>query len=177
VLDPILPPPHLVICGAGPDAPALVSVATMLGWRVTVADPRRRLLATAAIDPATRLDVEPAEVPDLLGAQPATAVVVMSHDYLRDAAFVGAFAGRGVEYLGVLGPRERTARLLHELEAAGTPLSQRDREVLHAPAGLDLGADGPQEVALAIAAEILAALRGGAGGPLRDRQGPIHPPM
>ena len=177
VLDPILPPPHLVICGAGPDAPALVGVATTLGWRVTVADPRRRLLATAAVDPALRLDAEPAAVPDSLGAQPASAVVVMSHDYLRDAAFLGAFAGRGVAYLGVLGPRDRTERLLAELETAGTPLSVADRAVLHAPAGLDLGADGPQEVALAIAAEILAALRGVGGGSLRDRTGPIHPPM
>jgi xanthine/CO dehydrogenase XdhC/CoxF family maturation factor len=177
VLDPILPPPHLVICGAGPDAPALVGVATMLGWRVTVADPRRRLLAAAAVEPALRLDAEPAEVPDRLGAHPASAVVVMSHDYLRDAAFLGAFAGRGAAYLGVLGPRERTARLLDELRSAGTPLSDADRSVLHAPAGLDLGADGPQEVALAIAAEILAALRGAGGGSLRDRGGPIHPPM
>ena len=116
-------------------------------------------------------------MPDSLGAQPASAVVVMSHDYFRDAAFLGAFAGRGVAYLGVLGPRDRTERLLAELEAAGTPLSDADRAVLHAPAGLDLGADGPQEVALAIAAEILAALRGAGGGSLRDRPGPIHPPM
>lgn len=177
VLDPILPPPHLVICGAGPDAPALVGVATMLGWRVTVADPRRGLLASAAVDPAARLDAEPAAVPDSLGAQPASAVVVMSHDYLRDAAFLGAFMGRGVAYLGVLGPGDRTERLLAELEASGTPLSDADRAVLHAPAGLDLGADGPQEVALAIAAEILAALRAAGGGSLRDRPGPIHPPM
>lgn len=177
VLDPILPPPHLVICGAGPDAPALVSVAATLGWRVTVADPRRRLLATAAVEPALRLDVEPAAVPDSLGAQPASAVVVMSHDYVRDAAFLGAFAGRGVAYLGVLGPRDRTERLLAELAASGAPLTDADRAALHAPAGLDLGADGPQEVALAIAAEILAALRGAGGGPLRDRPGPIHPPM
>ena len=177
VLDPIVPPPHLVICGAGPDAPALVEVATSLGWRVTVADPRRRLLATAAIDPAVRLDAEPAAVPDSLGAQPASAVVVMSHDYVRDAAFLGAFVGRGVAYLGVLGPRDRTERLIAELEASGTPLSEIDRAALHAPAGLDLGADGPQEVALAVAAEILAALRDAAGSPLRDRPGPIHPPM
>lgn len=177
VLDPILPPPHLVICGAGPDAPALVNVATELGWRVTVADPRRRLLAAAAVEPATRIDAEPAEVPDHLGAQPASAVVVMSHDYVRDAAFVAAFAGRGVAYLGVLGPRDRTERLLAELEASGSPLTAADLHALHAPAGLDLGGDGPQEVALAIAAEILATLRGRAAGPLRDRPGPIHPPM
>ena len=60
-------------------------------------------------------------MPGRLGAQPASAVVVMSHDYLRDAAFLGAFAGRGVAYLGVLGPRERTERLLDELGGLGHP--------------------------------------------------------
>jgi xanthine/CO dehydrogenase XdhC/CoxF family maturation factor len=177
VADPILPPPHLVVCGAGPDAGPLVGAAAELGWRVTVADPRRRLLAAARVDPATRIDVTPDELPNRLGQQPVDAVVVMSHDFLRDAAFLGAFAGRGVPYLGVLGPRDRTERLVAELGTRGIALTDADRAALHAPAGLDLGADGPQEVALAVVAEILSVLRGAAGGPLRDRPGPIHPPM
>jgi xanthine dehydrogenase accessory factor len=98
-------------------------------------------------------------------------VVVMSHDYLRDAAFLGSFLGRGVAYLGVLGPRDRTDRLLAELPSA---LSDDDRRRLHAPAGLDIGADGSEQVATAIVAEILAVLHGRSGGSLRTIGGSIH---
>ena len=95
----------------------------------------------------------------------------MSHDYLRDAAFVGGFIGRGVTYLGILGPRDRTDRLLAELETAP---SAADLAVLHAPAGLDIGADGAEQVATSIVAEILSVLHGRSGGRLRERPGPIH---
>ena len=74
-------------------------------------------------------------------------------------------------YLGILGPRDRTDRLLAELDP---PLGAGDLSVLHAPAGLDIGADGAEQVATAIVAEILAVLHGRGAGPLRDRPGPIH---
>lgn len=167
VLDPILAPTHLVVCGAGPDASKLVDAARRLGWRVTVADPRRALLANVRFGDAERCDAEPAEAPDRIGVTPRTAVVIMSHHYTRDAAYLGAFRDRGAAYVGVLGPRERTDRLLAEL---GPDAEQ----TLHAPAGLDIGADGPEEVATAIVAEIIATLQGYGGGPLRDRPGPIH---
>ncbi len=176
ILDPILSPPHLVICGAGPDAPPLVALADALGWQVTVADPRRRLLANPALDPAARCDAPAAEAAARIGPEGVSAVIVMSHSLLRDAEFLGGFVGHGVRYLGVLGPRDRTDRILAELTAQGHPLTDADREALHAPAGLDLGADSPDEVALAIAAEIMGVLRGARAGPLRDRPGPIHDP-
>jgi xanthine/CO dehydrogenase XdhC/CoxF family maturation factor len=74
-------------------------------------------------------------------------------------------------YLGVLGPRDRTERLLNELSS---PPSDADLGVLHAPAGLDLGADGAEQVATSIVAEILAVLHGRSGGHLRSRTGAIH---
>jgi xanthine dehydrogenase accessory factor len=167
VLDPILPPMHLVICGAGPDAVALLDAARRMDWRVTMADPRRALLANARFGDAERCDAEPSEAADRIGVTPRTAVVIMSHDYMRDGAYLAGFLGRGAAYVGVLGPRERTDRLLaeHRITPDGS---------LHAPAGLDIGADGPEEVATAIAAEILATLHGHGGGPLRERTGPIH---
>jgi xanthine/CO dehydrogenase XdhC/CoxF family maturation factor len=177
ILDPILPPPHLVICGAGADAPPLVALAAALDWRVTVADPRRRRLANPALGPAARCDAPAAEAAARIGPDQASAVIVMSHNLLRDAEFLGGFVGHGIRYLGVLGPRDRTDRMLDEVAAQGHPLTDADRAALHAPAGLDLGADGPDEVALAIVAEILGVLRGAGGGSLRDHRGPIHPPM
>lgn len=171
VLDPILPPLHLVVCGAGPDAGPLVAAGLRLGWRVAVVDPRRSLLRQERFPGATLSDVEPARAADAVGAGEWTAVVLMSHDYLRDAAFLASFLGRGVPYLGVLGPRERTERLLAELvQAPGSA----DLAAICFPAGLDIGADGAEEVATAIIGEILAVLRGRTGIPLRDRPGPIH---
>ena len=171
VLDPILPPLHLVVCGAGPDAGPLVRAALRQGWRVDVVDPRRTWLRPDRFPGARLLDVEPGEAGEATGAGEWTAVVVMSHDYLRDASFVGGFLGRGVTYLGILGPRDRTDRLLAELPSQP---SEKDLAVLHAPAGLDIGADGAEQVATAIVAEILAVLHGRSGGSLRDRPGPIH---
>lgn len=171
ILDPILPPLHLVVCGAGPDAAPLVAAGLRQGWRVTVVDPRRSFLREDRFPGAALLGAQPAEAGRTAGAGAWTAVVIMSHDYLRDAAFLGSFLGRGVPYLGVLGPRDRTERLLAELRAEPT---EADAAALHAPAGLDIGADGSEQVATAIVAEILAVLHGRSGGHLRSRAGPIH---
>lgn len=171
VLDPILPPLHLVVCGAGPDAGPLVAAGVRQGWRVDVVDPRRAFLRADRFPGARLLDAEPAAAADASGAGEWTAVVVMSHDYVRDGEFLGGFLGRGVTYLGVLGPRDRTERLIGELEPAP---SGADLAALHAPAGLDIGADGAEQVATSIVAEILAVLHGRTGGPLRERPGPIH---
>jgi xanthine/CO dehydrogenase XdhC/CoxF family maturation factor len=171
VLDPILPPLHLVLCGAGPDAGPLAEAGLRMGWRVSVLDTRRSLLRPDRFPGVTLYDVEPPAAADAVGAGEWTAVVIMSHDYVRDAAFLAGFVGRGVPYVGILGPRDRTERLLAELAA---PPSEVDRNAIHAPAGLDIGADGAEEVATAIVGEILAVFRGRSGGSLREHQGPIH---
>jgi xanthine dehydrogenase accessory factor len=141
--EPILPPLRLVICGAGHDAIPLVRQAAELGWRVTVAA-------------------------GVIGPDDRTAVVLMSHNYLRDIAYLRSFVGAQLAYFGVMGPRGRTEQMLGEI---GEPAAI---ERLQAPAGLDIGAEGPEEVARAIVAEILAVTNGRAGGQLRDRRGPIH---
>lgn len=171
VLDPILPPLQLVICGAGPDAAPLAAAGLRQGWRVEVVDPRRSFLRTERFPGCRLLDAEPAEAAAAAGAGEWSAVVIMSHDYVRDAAFLSGFLGRRVVYLGVLGPRDRTERLLSELPE---PPAEDDLRRLHAPAGLDIGADGSEQVATAIVAEILATLHGRSGGPLRERPGSIH---
>ena len=171
VLDPILPPLHLVVCGAGIDAGPLVAAGIRQGWRVDVVDPRRSLLTAERFRGAALHDAQPADAAAAVGAGEWTAVVVMSHDYIRDAAFVEGFLGCGVTYLGVLGPRDRTERLLTELKS---PPSGADLRVLRAPAGLDIGADGAEQVATSIVAEILAVVHGRSGAPLREREGSIH---
>ena len=167
--EPILPPIRLIVCGAGHDAIPLVRQAAELGWRVTIADMRRALLNADRFPGASDFcDADPDGAAAALQPDARSAVVLMSHNYLRDVAYLGSFLGCELAYLGVLGPRGRTVQMLDEL---GQP-EAIDR--LHAPAGLDIGAEGPEEVGRAIVAEILAVTRGRAGGPLRDRRAPIH---
>ena len=94
---------------------------------------------------------------------------MMTHSYPTDLHYLEQLACRNVRYIGVLGPRRRLQRLVEEL-GDRAPAS----ELLHGPAGLDIGADSPPEIALSILAEIRAALAGRAGAPLRARAAPIH---
>lgn len=174
----LLPPLRLLVCGAGHDAIPLVRQAASLGWRVTVADVRRPFLSQDRFPDASGfLDVEPLTVADAFAPDARTSVVVMTHNYLRDIDYLRSLLDCGLAYLGVLGPRRRTDQMLAELAAAGVEPTSADRDVLHAPAGLDLGAEGPEEVAWSIVAEMLAVHRGRGGGPLRDRTAPIHAPL
>jgi xanthine dehydrogenase accessory factor len=167
--EPILPPMRLIVCGAGHDAIPLVRQSAELGWRVTVADVRRALLnADRFPEAADFCDAAPEKAADAIEPDGRSAVLLMSHNYLRDIAYLGSFLAAEWAYLGVLGPRGRTEQMLGELGA------REAIERLHAPAGLDIGAEGPEEVARSIVAEILAVTRGRAGGPLRDRSGRIH---
>jgi xanthine/CO dehydrogenase XdhC/CoxF family maturation factor len=100
----------------------------------------------------------------------------MTHHYLHDLAYLGWLLGTPARYIGVLGPKKRSEDLLRDLRERGIAPPPDALERVHAPAGLDLGADGPEEIALALLAEIQAALSGRRGGPLRDRKGPIHDP-
>ena len=167
--EPMLPPFRLIVCSAGHDAIPLVRQAAELGWRVVVADVRRSLLTTERFAGATEFaSPDPEVAAEALAPDERTAVLVMSHNYLRDIAYLRSFLDAPLAYLGVLGPRGRTEQMLAQI---GRPDAL---ERLHAPAGLDVGADGPDEVAHAIIAEILAVSRGRPGGPLRDRRAPIH---
>jgi xanthine/CO dehydrogenase XdhC/CoxF family maturation factor len=101
----------------------------------------------------------------------------MTHHYLHDRAFLGWLLETPARYVGVLGPKRRTEDLLRDLRDGGLALSPEVLERVHGPAGLDLGADGAEEIALALLAEVAAVLAGRSGGPLRQRKGPIHDPL
>jgi len=167
--EPMLPPLHLVVCSAGHDAIPLVRQAAELGWRVTVADVRRQLLTRDRFPGVDAfVDADPEGAAAAVEPDGRTAVVLMSHNYLRDIGYLRTFLDAPVAYLGALGPRGRTEQMLAEVSRPEAITR------IHAPAGLDIGAEGPEEVARAIVAEILAVTRGRPGGRLRDRRGPIH---
>jgi xanthine/CO dehydrogenase XdhC/CoxF family maturation factor len=98
----------------------------------------------------------------------------MTHHYLRDRSLLRFLLPSAARFIGILGPRKRTEALLEDLGEEGLSVTQEQLERLHGPAGLDIGAESPEEIALALVAEIQAALTGRQGGWLRERKGPIH---
>lgn len=174
LVEALRPPFALWIYGAGETGRPLARLAQAAGWDVAVLD-HRPALATAERFPGAALlrAGDPREIlPRELDAR--CAAVVLSHVYDRDREALAAFLASGAGYVGLMGSRGRSAKLLRELEAERGPLSSAQRARLHAPVGLDLGAEGPEEIALAILAEALAFLRGRSGGSLRAASGRLH---
>ncbi len=96
----------------------------------------------------------------------------MTHNFLRDKEYVRSLLDSPAAYIGMLGPAARTERLLMELRDEGVDITDEDRARIHGPAGLDLGAEGPEEIAQSIVAEIVAVKRARAGGFLRNGRVP-----
>lgn len=171
-----IPPVQLVMCGSGPDAAPVARLAVGLGWDVTVVDHRPVSLAHPERFPGARVVecADAARLADVVALRGRTMAVAMSHHFQRDLDYLEALLGARVGYLGLLGPRARTDRLLADLAARGCRCSESARDRLYGPVGLDVGGDGPEAIALAIVAEISAVASGRAGGHLRDRHAPIH---
>jgi xanthine/CO dehydrogenase XdhC/CoxF family maturation factor len=145
------PVPRLLVLGAGQDATPLVGMADLLGWRVTVADHRPAYLERPGLDAAEHRVCGPAaRLATAVTLAPFAAAVVMSHHLASDRAYLAALASSPVPYIGLLGPPGRRDRLLRELGPAAAPLAGR----LHGPAGLEIGADSPESIALSILAQI-----------------------
>lgn len=171
LFESIDPPLALSIFGAGDDARALSSLAQAVGLLVTIVDPSPMRASGERFPGAQRIEHRhPGEWIADLPIDFRTAVVLMTHRYESDRQWLGALAGCDVGYLGVLGPRRRTERMRGELARWGQSLDRR----LFSPVGLDIGAEGPEQIALAILAEITAVFSRRSGGHLRDRKGPLH---
>lgn len=175
----IAPAVRLVVCGSGPDVAPVVALASRLGWDVTVVDHRPAAAARPERLPGARVVACDAarRLADALPLGPHTAAVVMSHHFARDTDYVAALLEAGAGYVGVLGPRARTGRMLAELAARGQHVPAHAPGIggpLHAPVGLDVGGDGPEAIALAVVAEVSAVVHGRAGGSLRDRAAALH---
>ena len=174
-LETIAPAPALVVFGAGDDAQSLVGIAKTLGWHLTVADTRAAYVTAVRFPQADRLLVAPAgELAARTGLAAGDYAVILTHRYSDDLELLRTLLPRPLAYLGLLGPRKRTERLLAQLRTEGLSLGAGMLEKLHAPVGLDLGSRTPESVALAIIAEVQARRSGRPAGFLRDRPGPIH---
>lgn len=154
----VAPRPRLVVVGGVSDAAALAGFASTLGWEH---------ISCAPDVPAEALLVR--YPPDA-----RTAIVLLTHQFTHDLRLLRALLPAGYPYVGLLGSRRRRESILAELGADGLLADEAALAALRAPVGLDLGAETPAAVALAIVAEIQAAWSGASGGPLRERLGPVH---
>jgi xanthine/CO dehydrogenase XdhC/CoxF family maturation factor len=145
------PPPKILVLGGGLDAEPVVRFASELGWRVTVQDHRPAYIDSGNFSTADHVHCVP--VTDLSGVLELdryAAAIVMSHHLSSDRKYLRQLASSSIEYIGLLGPRNRRKRLLEELGDLSNQLESR----LHGPAGLDLGGRGPASIALSIVAEL-----------------------
>jgi len=164
----------LFIFGASPAAEALLRFGKQLGWYVRIADHRPVIASDPRFASADSIEIAPVEdLPARFSYPAPSAAVVMTHHYLRDLELLQRLAPLGLAYLGIVGSRDRARRLIAEAAALGTDPGLLAAS-LRAPAGLDLGADAPSEIALSIVAEIQAVLRRTTAAALRSRHGRIH---
>ena len=171
----VTPAVRLVICGTGPDAAPVARLASQLGWDAIVVDHRPLTEAHSARFPGARV-VECADALQLANVLPVKqrfAAIVMSHNLARDRDYLHALLKSDVTYLGVLGPRARTERMLTELIAREGSLPHID-DRFFSPVGMDIGGEGPDAIALSIIAQVAAVTSGRPGGHLRDRRAPLH---
>jgi xanthine dehydrogenase accessory factor len=169
------PAPRLLVFGAVDFTAALVRVAKVLGYHVTVCDAREVFATTKRFPFADEVVVDwPHRLLERVGSTlgPRDAVCVLTHDHKFDVpAIVGALA-TDVGYLGAMGSRRTTDERNKRLLDAGVTEEQLAR--VHAPIGLDIGARTPEETAISICAEIIGARTGRLARPLGDVEGPIH---
>ena len=151
---------------------AACPVGKELGWCVRVVDGRRAYATRERFPEVDELVVcPPRELATRLPVRQGEAVVLMTHNYSHDLEFLRTVLASSAAYIGVLGPRSRTERLLSDL--AGRPGSRCPTRV-HGPAGLDIGAEAPEPIALAIVAEIQAVAAHRQGASIKLRHTPLH---
>jgi xanthine/CO dehydrogenase XdhC/CoxF family maturation factor len=159
----VAPPQALIIFGAGDDTVPVVEFASGLGWHVTVADSRSHLATTARFpqaDKVVALKSDAASALSLFPLQmkPDDAVIIMTHSYMQDRSLMRELLPQPLAYLGLLGPRLRSSRLIAEIAAEiGLNLDACIGKV-HSPVGLDIGGDNPSAIALSIVAGVQAAV-------------------
>ena len=171
----INPPTAILIFGAGHDAVPLARLAGRIGWRVAVFDHRPAWISTERFPEADELIVSrPENLDDDVFVGSHSVAVVMNHNYNADREILGRLLISSCRYIGMLGPKHRTERMLDNLRAQGCDFQESQLDKLYAPAGLDIGASTPEGIALSIVAEIQAVLSGRGGRSLRYRQAPIY---
>ncbi len=167
-------PPRMVLVGAVDFAAAVIPLATAVGYEIKLADPRGAFLESPRYSLVERVKDWPEKIIDGMGLEHRDVVVVCSHDARLDVPALQAALASDAGYIGALGSRRTTADRTRRLREAGA--TDQDISRLHSPCGLDIGSATPEETAVSILAEIIAARTGRSGTPLRDSRGTIRQP-
>ncbi|MGW2260302.1 XdhC family protein [Streptomyces sp. NPDC001780] len=168
-----VPPPRMIVFGAIDFAAALVRAGKFLGHHVTVCDARPVFATRARFPEADEIVVDwPHRYLRRTETDGRTVLCVLTHDAKFDVPLLAEALRMPVAFVGAMGSRRTHADRTRRLREAG--VGERELARLRSPIGLDLGARTPEETALSIAAEIVAARRGGTGVPLTGSQAPIH---
>lgn len=164
----------LIILGAEHDAVQLCALASLNGWEVTIVAPED--------DPKTKLNFPGANA--IINTSPRsfdyslidqeTAVVLMNHSFSKDIEFLSRMVNSSHRYIGILGPGRRREKLFDKLLENLSDIDPSFFDSIHAPAGINIGAETPQEIAVSIIAEILAVFREQEVYQLKDKKGSIH---
>ncbi|MGB0087685.1 MAG: XdhC family protein [Rhodomicrobiaceae bacterium] len=156
------PPLRMIIVGAVHAAQFLLPLARMIGHDVTIIDPRTAFASEERFPDADLVAEWPDEAIARIGIDRRTALIALTHDAKIDDPAIRLGLERGAFYVGALGSGRTHAKRVERLKAAG--VSEAELARIHAPIGLDIGAQGPAEIALSIMAEVVAVLRGKAAG-------------
>jgi xanthine/CO dehydrogenase XdhC/CoxF family maturation factor len=169
LIEAVLPPPRLFLCGTGHDAVPVATLARSMGWDVIVCASEAKYSTRERFSMVDEVIVgAPQDVIARIGESDRAVAVVMNHNCDRDRESLQMLLGTKLRYVGVIGPRSRTQRMLRELGQ-----DDEDPRVV-GPAGLQIGAETPQELALAIISEMQAVL---SGTPMADIRQRIAPAM
>lgn len=175
LFENIAPPLNLFVFGAGHDAIPLADIAHEIGWRAIIVDHRAAFATPERFPNAAEIFVlRPENYAGKILIDENSVAVIMTHNFEFDRQILPFLIRSNAVYVGALGPKKRMASLLAALAETKETLFPRDLTKLHSPVGLDIGADSPEKIALAIAAEIQSVLANRDGGFLRNRIGSIY---
>nr|WP_282097944.1 XdhC family protein [Sinomicrobium weinanense] len=172
-IEYVPPEIKLIIAGAGNDIFPVVDMAGILGWETTLIDGRPSYANKQRFSSCNIILGEPENALDKVETDHRTAVLLMTHNYNYDKTLIKQLLRRKVKYIGMLGPRKKRERMFGELREEGLDVPEAPENIF-SPAGLDIGAETPEEIALSIVSEIKAVFTGREGRSLRDHDGRIH---
>ncbi len=170
------PPVKLILIGAGNDAQILAQQAELVGWDVTVVDGRPSHANKERFKSSCQVIIsKPEETLRNIEIDSRSCFVLMSHNYNYDLSVLKlVLADDRIPYIGILGPKKKYEKMLDDLEKEGFELKFEVLNKIHAPVGLEIGAETPAEIGLSILSEIQSVLTGNSARPLREKAAPIH---
>jgi xanthine dehydrogenase accessory factor len=166
------PSPRILLFGAGNDTQPLAKMAEIMGFELVLIDGRKSLASQVRFPSAKQIIHGTAEeVSPKLETDQHTVALLMTHNFEYEATVLEKLTSCPIPYIGILGPKRKTEKLIQRLENKGIPVHTGN---IYAPMGLDIGAEGSEEIALSILAEVKAVLAKKPATFLRDKNGPIH---